>query len=356
MREIFNTYIYAKGNGAVWRTFKIRSFLFSGILSATIVLLLIGCIFLCPGFVYQNTIILGGITVSLSLAFMAVVLGYTSLYTQETCTNERKMRDKKHLIFGIVKCYCCIAITKLLLVFIAILLVMMYIGLLCQVNLEEIRVRFYLYADNHPSGCYPQLSNCSGQLTFLNKFVDGTPFLTEDYLKRFGCPSNLDSSAHTSYCYLGYVITNDDEMRSFADAYKKRIATGLPFDTDLDVPPGTGTGGSDKIFRFRLDMTDIFEQLGWDEVKQNSIPMIWERCVMPPDSTTPKRSRPSALFPEILFAYLCRGVSPSTSIYISPYKGVVRAIDYGEGKWPMTEETLRLLWELENLGEIQATN
>ena len=59
-----------------------------------------------------------------------------------------------------------------------------------------------------------------------------------------------------SYLYLGYMILSDADVKAFADAYRQRLADGLPFDEDLRTSDG------ERVWRLcegieRFAITDI---------------------------------------------------------------------------------------------------
>ena len=51
-----------------------------------------------------------------------------------------------------------------------------------------------------------------------------------------------------SFWYLGYAITNEQEGMDFVEAYRECAEKGLPFDEDMIVKKGNGTGGSGTLF------------------------------------------------------------------------------------------------------------
>lgn len=317
-----------------------------GITSLVILLFLFASLFF-PLFVvrYPLTIFIGFL-LSLSFSIVCIILGHIVRYHfgHDPNSSKQKTIPKRELVVS----YCCLAF--FVFVVVAFQVSIIYNSLKCAINMYAMEPALACFASENPEGFFPQLSSEKGRLIFKNDY-DGEVLVSADSMY-LNCPydleyekietGNIDAEEcirNCSYCYLGYIITNDTEMRAFAEAYKKRIAEGLPFDTDLEVPPGTGTGGSDKIYRFRIEMSSILKELGWSEEQLGSVPLIWDRCVLAPDQDTPVHRHPEmpTLYPR------------PTSILVKYYDWHNESLRYGEEKWPMTEETLRLFWELENL-------
>jgi prepilin-type processing-associated H-X9-DG protein len=70
-------------------------------------------------------------------------------------------------------------------------------------------------------------------------------------------------------------------MAAFVDAYRRRVAQRLPFNEDLEAPPGRGSMGTDKFYRLREGVEK--ELLKGDPAPaalatlQSKIPVIWDR-------------------------------------------------------------------------------
>ncbi len=211
----------------------------------------------------------------------------------------------------------------------------------CQDNLKQMGIVFKMFA-NENKDYWPQLSSESGRLAFANEGTDYTdsvhPNLLTD-LRILVCPSDTDNylldapNASTdanllindhSYFYLGYVVTNEEEMAAYADAYRQSISEGLGFDEDLEVPAGTGNAGGDKIYRLRegverILITDIFNPPS-GSFGQAETPVLIERV----DNHVPGGGN-------VLFM-----------------DGHVEFMHY-PGQWPMTEETIGILESLDDL-------
>ncbi|HPO15519.1 MAG TPA: DUF4190 domain-containing protein [Candidatus Hydrogenedentes bacterium] len=132
----------------------------------------------------------------------------------------------------------------------------------CQGNLKQMGLVYKMFANESKGNYFPELSSEAGRLMCVSKEI------FPDYLTDAGiliCPSdaNLTASEQSdlvnetmiidkvSYTYLGYVIMSDDEMEAFAEVYKQRVAQKLPFNEDLDAPPGRGSMGTNKFYRLR---------------------------------------------------------------------------------------------------------
>ena len=290
-----------------------------------------------------------GLLLSLFLSVTGIITGHIAQYF--VWYQPENQVQKKRTETGLVLNY--VALALFLLFAGAIQLAIMRNAVACQANLKSLCATLYAFGAEQRDGFFQQLSPEKGRLIFRNDFEDKV-LVSAEHARRMICPydqgypelnknhaDDWDRDISSSYCYLGYIITNDTEMRAFAEAYKKRIAEGLPFDTDLEVPPGTGTGGSDKILRIRNNLPDILKELGWKEEDLWNVPLMWDRCVLAPDQDTPVHRHPEmpTLYPR------------PTGIHVAYYGDNGDLLRYGEGKWPMTEETLRLLWELEQLRE-----
>ena len=159
------------------------------------------------------------------------------------------------------------------------------------------------------------------------------------------CPSDTEGAAaavqnpadpqqaidKSSYTYLGYAITNEIELKAFVEAYKDRVTKGLRFDEDLDVPPGAGTGGGNKILRLREGIEPTLVTDSHNPAaslkSQSSIPIMWDK-VQVVDGSVKFNHPPGG----------------ANVLYMD---GHVEFIEY-PGKWPMTKETVQILNELCN--------
>lgn len=231
----------------------------------------------------------------------------------------------------------------------------------CIGHIKDLGDACQWFAREDSNGLFPPLSHQAGKLMFEN--VLHPAYL--NYIRRMLCPGNphlwdLDLSDPEivmddhSYFYLGYLIQNDQQMRAFADAYKQRIHDRLPFDEDLSVPTGKGSFGGNKILRLRTEDklpnpdANTLQPLsgpplpgGRTQAKpippthgewRATIPILWDRCVLEPGKKPELIHQKGGL----------RGVN------VAFLTGAGGFIPYGQ--WPLTEETLKILGELDQLG------
>jgi len=207
-------------------------------------------------------------------------------------------------------------------------------GYNCQTNLRDVGLALKMYAnENH--GAYPTLSAQKGRLMFDNTRASLYPEYLQDLLK-LTCPQDKHFEAlfakkdtpdpnalcnDHSYLYLGYAVTNDEEVVTFADAYRAQVAVGTDFSGDLPVPEGAGTGGANHILRLREDLAE--EVLGTNPTAEaaakwtSQLPLLIER----PENHVPQGGN---------------------VVYLD---GHVEFLHY-PGKWPMTEQTIGVLRSL----------
>lgn len=219
----------------------------------------------------------------------------------------------------------------------------------CQSNIGQIGNVFREFTADQ--SYFPELAAIPGVLMFRNE-SGGTPHLPPvypEYLpepRLLHCPgTDIDLPLGSdpvalindhSYFYLGYAVMNDGQMQAFAEAYKQRLATGLPFDSDLDVAPGQGTGGGSKILRLRLEVegntsAGVVDDTGHlSRNIQSQIPILWDRNAHPPQLEG--------------IASFFRMRSGITVLYLDGHR------EYKHfGEWPATVETMRILEELDSL-------
>lgn len=131
----------------------------------------------------------------------------------------------------------------------------------CGNNLKQLGHVFQMFADDNSQGNFPKLDAKPGRFMFTadevhEKYMPDTKIMIcpsdSDRRTQWGHPA--DGIDDHSYIYLGYVITNMEEARAFADAYMKQLQTGEPFTANLTVPRGQGNGGGDTIYRLRKDI------------------------------------------------------------------------------------------------------
>jgi len=125
-----------------------------------------------------------------------------------------------------------------------------------------------------------------------------------------------------SYVYLGYVIENESQLRHFADAYQRIIVDGGDFTRDLYVGTGNGNCGGDTLYRLRSP-DRLVEILPCLQNRLNEIPVAIE---------WPGNHR-----------------GPIAKVF------TLDPISRGEkfsypSMWPMTENVIRILRELDAMG------
>lgn len=162
---------------------------------------------------------------------------------------------------------------------------------MCDNNLRQMAIVFRMYANESKGEVYPMLSSKPGGLTCAAEEVY-PEYLEDPYVLH--CPSDSDAPPmlagangnavppNLSYTYLGYVIMNDDELEAFAEVYRQRVAQHLPFDEDLEAPPGRGSMGTNKFLRLRKGIerylvADINDPSGSAKA-QSLIPIMWDRA------------------------------------------------------------------------------
>ena len=139
----------------------------------------------------------------------------------------------------------------------------------CANNLKQMGIVYKMFAYETRGEVYPALSNEAGHLMFPAYAISTPQVVCSEYLTDLNvlqCPSVSDAQPlgangdpalmidDHSYFYLGYAVTNDAEMATFAEAHKTHVAEGKEFLEDLPVPAGTGTAGGDAIVRLQEEI------------------------------------------------------------------------------------------------------
>ncbi|MBI5115269.1 hypothetical protein HZA56_02245 [Candidatus Poribacteria bacterium] len=122
-----------------------------------------------------------------------------------------------------------------------------------------------------------------------------------------------DCFVDMGYCYLGWVVTSDEEADVFLAAYDR--LSPEKYDNDVVVAEGRGNGGGNVIHRIQSDSARVLN----DVSKSNhDIPVIWDN---------PRQINHEQIGGNVLYL-----------------DGHVEFIAY-PGKFPMTETMARLLEE-----------
>ena len=194
----------------------------------------------------------------------------------------------------------------------------------CQSHLRKLGISVKMFTNESEQQAFPPLSSQRGQFMFAHRDPRAR-LVYPEYLSDLDmlyCPGadptpawgNLTAEValdDQSYFYLGYRITNQDELVAFAQAYREKIAMDGGLDGDL-----TAAG----ITIRRLNDSDRYSAPG-DRGAPSHIPVLIER-------------------PHTHFG------DGSNVLYAD---GHVELIKMG-AKWPVTEEAMAVLMELDGLG------
>lgn len=169
----------------------------------------------------------------------------------------------------------------------------------CAGNLKQMGLVCKMFANENKGQYFPELSPEPGRLMCAAKDIY-PKYLTDANV--LVCPSDSQTVAKSreagadpakmiddgSYVYLGYVITSDDEMEAFAEVYKRRVAQRLPFNEDLDAPPGRGSVGTAKFYRLREGVVNELlkgsQDPGAIAKLQSQIPIMWDKVGIKPNA------------------------------------------------------------------------
>lgn len=194
----------------------------------------------------------------------------------------------------------------------------------CQNHLKHWGLILAMYGKESGDPLLPPLSPQPGQLMFPNSGLgDSTiyPELLTD-LSILYCPETKKTPARDdltpkaafddqSYFYLGYRITNQDELDAFAQAYRENMGTEEAFDGVLTAKGITLQRLRTEDLGFGTDNTEGSAQL----------PLLIER--------------PLAHIP-----------GGSNVLYLDGHVEFIKM----NAKWPVTEEAMAVLLELDALG------
>jgi len=172
----------------------------------------------------------------------------------------------------------------------------------CVDNLKQMGLVFKMFSNEEKTGTFPALSSEPGQLMFSAdaKANENVREFYPEYITDTSvlvCPASeeaagLDSPEvkadlkklinDHSYVYLGYAVTNDAEVKTFADAYRAQVAKGSPPLEDLPVAEGMqGSGGGSTLYRLRGGVERRIAKNANDDAEAASvaaqIPVLIER-------------------------------------------------------------------------------
>ena len=119
----------------------------------------------------------------------------------------------------------------------------------CRNHFKQIWLTNLMFSGESQGEVYPRLSSTPGKL-----MVDSSEVYPE-YIREpeiFTCPGREVSDPapffdDVHYAYLGYLLTNDQDVLQFSNAYQQVIADGGDFSENLPVESSYGT----EIFRLR---------------------------------------------------------------------------------------------------------
>lgn len=209
----------------------------------------------------------------------------------------------------------------------------------CPNNLKQLALTMKMYADEDPRDFFPPLSPEIGRLSMDRAAIypeympDPNPNLCPGDEDRAYLEELRDATDWTpelvdqffddnSYFYLGYLVTNDEEMEQFARVYADMLVAGMRMEGDFEFPESKGVG---DLWRLRTGIervlfTEAEASSGSDHRARAQVPLLIERIGN-------------------------HGVDGGNVVYLD---GHVEFIRY-PGEWPMTEKTVRILNELDAL-------
>ena len=192
---------------------------------------------------------------------------------------------------------------------------------MCRMTLSSVSEALGTYSRQN-DGQYPPLSPFPGDLTFSPESKDALLEIEPDLRYDMTCDAkqmtstpfddDFGNSSGSTYVYLGYAIESEEQLDTFVSAYDEHLTTGLPFDADLLVAEGKGTGGGNMILR----LTDFKE--------------------------TPGRKVNLAKTPVLIDWPENHDNEGANVLFLD---GHVEFVTY-PGKWPMTEHTIQVLQDL----------
>jgi len=191
----------------------------------------------------------------------------------------------------------------------------------CAGSLKQVSLILAVYADKN-GGRYPPLSPIPGRIMFPHEMVYPEYMTDFSVVICYGHPEKKRLKASPvdvavddhSHFYMSHVVSNEKEVRAFAEAYRMRVAEGKSFDEDFTVPDGQGNNAGNTLFRIRNGIDKVLS------IPAATIPVTVER---------PGRHDPPGL----------------NVLYLD---GHVECIGYGK-RFPMTEAVIAALTSLDRL-------
>jgi prepilin-type processing-associated H-X9-DG protein len=215
----------------------------------------------------------------------------------------------------------------------------------CINNLKQLGLVLGLYASENQQE-YPPIDDTRNNFIFIGAIIY-PEYLTDATI--LACPEAADyaprpvfrlvsADAHAgfhdgevhpdcitdiSYCYLGWLITNDEEAKAFFEAYDKM--SPADYGKDIVVPDGRGNGGGNIIYCLKSD-EKLMEKIAqtYSTGDFSPIPVMWDK---------PK-----------LYVSKFSHITPKLGGHVLYLDGHVEFVEY-PGKFPMTETMARLLDE-----------
>lgn len=211
----------------------------------------------------------------------------------------------------------------------------------CANSMKLMGLGLHQYSDADERELFPPLSPEIGRLmpaidTVYPKFLPD-PFLyicpldsarsdLDDSFGKFGwTPEVVDMHFDNSYFYLGYLVVDDDGIELFAREYRNAAKENRPMNEDYKYTDAPNAVMGGRLFRLRSGI---------------------EAALFENDST------PSAALMRripVLIERIGNHTHEMVGANVLYLDGHVEFIEY-PGKWPMTEKTVRILNELDALG------
>lgn len=183
------------------------------------------------------------------------------------------------------------------------------------------RVGRYLLAsaEANPGQYYPDLSSTPGELTMALGLGEGHR-LVQPHLPAEDQEAWQLLESDDEVFYLGYAVTGDEDIESFAEAYRQMIGIGGDFSNDLETL-SSRPEGMNKFYHLRVGV----EHLYFTEIEY------------------PRTSLSARMDIPVLIQWPREGEDAGGNVLF--LSGHVEFIKY-PGRWPMTEKTIGILKDL----------